>query len=94
MQLKCYAIYDAKAEAYMAPFFLPSNGLATRAFQDMANDPNHPIGQHPEDYTLFEIGAFDDLNAQIVMLKANNPLGTALEYKKGPQEGAPLKKVN
>lgn len=82
MLLKIYSIRDNGAEAYMPPFFMHANGLATRAFADMANDPSHPIGQHPEDYALFEIGLFDDSNAQITMLEQANPLGVAIEYKK------------
>ena len=89
MQLKVYTIYDTGAEAYMSPFFMHANGLATRAFADMANDPNHPVGQHPEDYALFEIGRFDDSTGIIEMNDQHNPLGVAIEYKrKGPANGA------
>jgi len=53
-----FSVYDAKAEAYMQPWFLPTEALAVRAFQDCANDPEHNFGKHPEDYTLFMVGAW------------------------------------
>nr|UXQ88041.1 MAG: nonstructural protein [Microvirus sp.] len=56
---KCYSVHDVKAETYMPPFFVPSKGLAIRAFEDCVNSDTHHFGQHPSDYTLFEIGAFD-----------------------------------
>jgi len=63
MILACFTIHDSKAEAYMQPFFFPTRGLAIRTFTDMANDSQSNIGRYPEDYTLFEIGHYDDQNA-------------------------------
>lgn len=80
MKLKMFVIFDSKAEFYMPPFYSHATGQAIRSFQDMACDPNHQIGQHPSDYTLFEIGEFDQGDAFITTLDAKRPLGTALEY--------------
>ncbi len=33
--------------------------MAKRTFQDCVNDPEHAFGAHPEDYTLFSHGHFD-----------------------------------
>lgn len=60
MKLKIFCVYDDKAKAYLPPFFLPEMGMATRAFGDCVNDPKHNFGMHPEDYTLFCAGEFDD----------------------------------
>ncbi|AXL14758.1 nonstructural protein [Microviridae sp.] len=57
---KIYTIYDSKAEAYLPPFFMHQQGMALRTFTDCVNDPNHAFGKHPEDYTLFNAGIFDD----------------------------------
>lgn len=65
MKLKMFSIYDAKAEAYMRPFFAPTNAAAIRSITDAANDNTHPIGQHPEDYSLFVIAEFDESNAKL-----------------------------
>jgi len=60
MKHKIFCIYDGKAKAYFSPFVLPEIGMAVRTFSDCVNDPNHNFGRHPEDYTLFCAGVFDD----------------------------------
>lgn len=54
-----FTVYDNKAETFMPPFFVPSKGLAIRAFEDCINSDTHHFGQHPADYTLFSLGTFD-----------------------------------
>lgn len=58
----CFTVYDSKAETYMPPFFVPSKGLAIRAFEDCVNSDDHHFGKHPADYTLFSVGEFDTDN--------------------------------
>lgn len=81
MKLRAYAVYDSKAEAYLRPFFAGTRGQAVRSFSDAINDPLHEMAKHAEDYTLFEIGAFDDekgvLSSEVVSL------GNALTFRKG-----------
>lgn len=60
MKLRAFCVRDEKAEAFLPPFFLHAIGQAMRAFADSVNDPAHQFGKHPEDYSLFEIGSFDD----------------------------------
>ena len=55
-----FSIQDSKAEAYMRPFFANARGIAIREFTNLVNDKNHPVGQHPMDYTLFQIGTWDE----------------------------------
>lgn len=84
-KLKMFVTYDSKAESYSRPFFDQNLGSVRRAFSDIANDPQHPIGQHPEDYTLFEIGEYDDQTGQSTMHTAKQSLGLAIEYKKSEE---------
>jgi len=56
---KIFTVYDSKAETFMPPFFVPSKGLAIRAFEDCINSNEHHFGKHPADYTLFSLGSFD-----------------------------------
>lgn len=65
MLFKIFSIHDSKAQAYFPPFFLPTIAMAVRTFEDMANDKNNNIGKHPEDFTLFHIGEFDDTTSII-----------------------------
>jgi len=64
MKLNSYTIFDTASGAYMRPFFMPADGQATRAFADIANDPEHEVGKHPEDYYLIRNGIFDDQTAR------------------------------
>ena len=63
--LNVFSIKDSKADAYMTPFFMMNDQLALRAFSDLANDKSHPVGQHPEDYHLCRIGAFDERTGEL-----------------------------
>lgn len=60
-----FTIFDQKAEAFLPPFFLPKKAMATRVFANCINDETHQFNKHPDDYTLFCIGTFDDNEASI-----------------------------
>ena len=57
---KMFTVYDSKAQTYTPPFFDHAEGRALRTFADCCNDYGHQFGKHPEDYTLFDCGIFDD----------------------------------
>jgi len=79
MKHEIFTIYDSKAQAYLTPFFLHKDGMAMRVFADCVNDKNHQFGKHPEDYTLFRIGSWDDDKAKFL---TNNPIaiGNGVEF--------------
>lgn len=80
MRLRAYAVRDAKAEGYLRPFFAETRGIAVRSFSDAVNDGKSPFFEHPEDYSLWEIGMFDqDSGLLVAELVA---LGQAISYKK------------
>ncbi len=60
MKFRVFTVYDVKANAYLPPFVLPETGMAVRTFADAINDKDHAFGKHPGDYTLFDIGLFND----------------------------------
>lgn len=74
-----FTVYDEKAEVYLPPFFVPTIGIATRAFTDSINSGEHHFGKHPADYTLFQIGEFDDHDASIIT-ENRKTLGNGVEY--------------
>ncbi len=78
MKLNSYSIYDTASGLYSRPFFTPSDAEAIRSFSDIVQDAEHPIGRHPEDYTLFRLGRFDDTTGAIDN-EVNESLCTALE---------------
>lgn len=77
MKLIAFSIYDEKAAAYLPPFFFPNDLVAQRAFHANVNDPNHMFGKYPSDYTLFQVGIFDDEKATFVQDK--HPICNGLE---------------
>lgn len=83
MLQKVFAIRDAKTEAFMRPFFVPTNGVAIRSFSDEVNNRESELAKHPEDYALFELGVFDDSNGSFDLLEQPKSLGLALEFVKG-----------
>lgn len=80
MILKIFTVYDSKAEAFLPPFFQATKAMAQRVFETVANDPKHQFGAHPADYTLFEIGEFNDESAEIVPHKTPKNIGLAIEF--------------
>ena len=60
MKLNAYSIYDKAVQAYARVFFLRTDSEAKRGFATICMDADGDIIKHPEDYTLFRIGEFDD----------------------------------
>ena len=79
MKLKIYTVYDSKTEAYLQPFFMQSKGAALRAWVDTIADNKTQFSKHPADFTLFEIGEWNELTAEFNIYKNMLSLGTALE---------------
>ena len=72
-------IFDSKAKAYLTPFYLPNDAMAIRTFTDCINDPNHAFSKNPQDYTLFKLGTFDNINAETTFLESKEPLKNGIE---------------
>lgn len=81
MKLKVYSIYDSKAEAYLQPFFMANKGTAIRAITDILRQNDHQFTKYPEDYTLFELGEYDDSNGQMQPHLTPMPICKAIELK-------------
>lgn len=79
MELKLFCIHDAKIDAYTRPFYLRTTGEAERAFRNDLNK-NEEMVANAEDYTLFELGSFEDTTAQFELLPTPHPVGKAISY--------------
>lgn len=78
--LKAFSVFDSKSESYLQPFFSQTTGTAIRSFESAANDHNHQFAAYAADYTLFEIGSFEENSGSYQSLKSHVNLGTALSY--------------
>ncbi|AXL14677.1 nonstructural protein [Microviridae sp.] len=83
MILKAFAVHDSKAGAYLRPFFEISKGSAIRAISDAVNTPDHQFNRHAADFTLFEIGGYDDATGDLTAVPHVN-LGCLIEMLETP----------
>lgn len=80
IQIVC-SVYDSKAKAFCVPFFVNALGLALRAFQGEANNPESQLGAYPEDFTLFELGTFSDVDGTFKIHPQPINHGLAANYR-------------
>lgn len=80
MKTKVFAVYDAKAETFMQPFHMNTRGMATRAWMDTVNDAKTQFNKHPQDFTLFELGEFDDEKGTFHNHNTPQSVGLAIQY--------------
>ena len=83
MVKKACSIYDAKAEAWLTPMFFQAVGQAYRSFEDVVNSEDSEFYKHPEDYTLFLIGDWDERSGQFTVHEAPVPLAKGVDVKQG-----------
>ncbi len=79
MKLNIYSILDSKSGVYSQPFFKLNTSMAVRAFGDLANDELSSVAAHPEDYTLYHIGEYDDGVASLKGITPQ-PIGNGASY--------------
>lgn len=79
-KLRVYSVFDSKVGAYMSPFYVRSRGEAMRSFGDAVNDENHPFHKHPGDYTLFDLGEYDEGSGKFTNESTPVSCGVAVEY--------------
>lgn len=79
MKLLAFSIYDSKVEMFIQPFFDVTKGSAIRNFSDAVNDNTTAFNKHPEDYTLFHVGIFDQELGRFQKMEPDS-LGTAITF--------------
>lgn len=86
MHVLVYSVFDIKAKQFQRPFYSLTRGTAIRDFQDAVNDPQTSLNKYPDDFTLFEIGTFDDTNGELIPHETKQAVGNALEYLTSKKE--------
>lgn len=77
-----YSLYDSKVQAFACPWFMRARGEAIRAVEEVVNDPNSVVCRHPEDFTIMELGEYDDANGQFTNHTAPVNLGPAASLRR------------
>ncbi len=80
--MKIFSVYDSKAEAYLQPIFCKTTAVAVRMFEAAAADAGHDFGKFSGDYTLFELGEWDEQVGEFAVYGAQVNLGTALSFQR------------
>lgn len=94
MKHNIYSIFDEKAQVFNTPFFMDNDAMATRAFNDLAADPTSNIFRHPEDYRLYELGAFENVEGVVIPLDRPRFIVNAqLNLKLGADKNAPPESI-
>lgn len=61
------SVFDKKAESWSFPVQSDNKITAIRMFADLVGDKRTLVGQHPEDFDLYELGEFDVSSGGIVV---------------------------
>lgn len=69
MTLNCYTVFDSVAGAYLQPMWFLNDGMALRSFTDMCMDEEHNFNRHAEDFSLFHIGEFNQVQGEFIPCK-------------------------
>lgn len=77
-----FSIYDSAVSTWRPPIYARSKGEILRSFTDAANNPQTDFAKHPGDYTLFDIGTWDDDKCLFALHKTPISLGKAVEFIK------------
>jgi len=82
--LRLYSLFDAGAQAYLRPFWSDFKVNAQRSFRQLVNqtgNADNMVANHPDQFTLFELGVFDVRTGVFSSHSIPITLGNGLEYK-------------
>lgn len=65
MNMTAASVYDSKAKTFSPPMFFRTAAEAVRSFGSAVQDKTGAIGQYPADYSLVQVGTFDDETAEL-----------------------------
>ncbi len=85
MKLLAFSVYDEKAECFGHPFFVSAIGIATRYFSEWTKDTRGMVGKHPEDFTLYHVGEWNDSEAKFANITAPKFIAKGTDYEKKPE---------
>lgn len=82
------SIHDTKSQTWTQPAAFHNHAEALRAFTALANDGGTTFGRWPEDYSMYIVGTFNELDGTIIARPPEHlALAASLTHK------APLKLV-
>lgn len=89
---KIYSVFDSKVGAYLQPMFFRSKGEAIRSFSTAVSDSAHDFNKYAEDFTLFELGEWDQEKGVLLPHPTALAVGKAIEFV--PRDVEPVTPVD
>lgn len=80
---RMYTVYDSVADHYSDPFYARSDDEAKRIVHDAAKDERSYFYQHPNDYFVYCVGAFDSDTGEVAALKAPSLIVAVSSFSRG-----------
>ena len=80
MKLMVFSVFDTKAGAYASPFFMSNQAQASRDFGDAVQNPKLHLNKHPEDFSLYCLGIFDDNSGKIESFDTPDHVCNAVDF--------------
>lgn len=89
-----YSIHDKAAQAFITPFFMHNKAMAIRAFADNINSTEESnLSKHPEQFSLFQVGEFEDSIGKVTELDKPELIASGLEVLEPTQEEDLIKEI-
>jgi hypothetical protein len=73
--MKVFSLYDSKACTYLQPYYAVTRGAGVRMMSDALADQDSHLRRHAADFTLFELGDFDQSNGCFELYDVHENLG-------------------
>ena len=89
MKLGIYSVYDSMAKAFLPPFYMHNDSLAIRAITECLMDDNHKFCKHPQDYTLFKFGHYEDTDGEFDIFEAHKSLAPLITLQQLQEDPIP-----
>lgn len=82
MLFSVFSIYDSGISTWLPPLYSRNKGEMLRQFTDATNDSQSKLYKYPGDFTLFEIGTWNDDTCEFSLHKVPYKIGVAIEFLK------------
>lgn len=81
MNLSIFSVHDSKAEAFICPFFAQNTAVGLRMFTQACNDISTEFYRNAGDFTLFEMGIFDQDTGKFELFDVAKNHGLAVIFR-------------
>ena len=81
MRMVIVSVRDKKAEFFSPVYAVPTKGLAIRGFGDAIMKGGSDLSSHPEDFSLFMVGEFDQVTGMLIPCEPVS-ICTGLDFSK------------